>query len=513
VEKRLEFRIYSLLERDLKEGNIERFLIRSCRFIKSCLNSGKVFIFLNSGNEEFLIDSRGKSYPQGIDSLFRERFLIRAFRSSKVTTSPKPLSLDGFPKQYAAASPLGGKNPLGAVVAFSRAGQPFSPVQKKTLKAISSLLSPLVSLGFSRKGEGGKSLPRFMLELAEGVISSPSIEDALSSILNVISSLYPDAFVAVRLREGNLLRIKARKGPPIWYSLQRDFQIGEGGAGHAALGRTPLFIPDVEADSRFIKFFPDTPGLVRSYLGIPLLYQDSLLGILDLNFPQKREITQDEISFLTISAHFAALALQALVSREEALSRHKELKETLLGTITSLSLAVEAKDSFTGSHIKELQDACRRIGSLLGLTSEELEDLQYASVLHDIGKVGIPDSVLRKPDKLTPEEWQIMKQHSIIGERIISSIPGLEKVSRYVRWHHERWDGKGYPDGLKGEEIPLPARILSVVDAYSAMREKRPYRGSLPQEIALRELRENAGTQFDPEVVEVFLSLFSPKKE
>jgi HD-GYP domain-containing protein (c-di-GMP phosphodiesterase class II) len=146
------------------------------------------------------------------------------------------------------------------------------------------------------------------------------------------------------------------------------------------------------------------------------------------------------------------------------------------------------------------------VGSRMGLTDAELRMLQYAAVLHDIGKIGIPGNILNKPEALTREEFETMAQHTIIGERIISRIDYLVPIARIIRSAHERWDGAGYPDGYRGEQIPLASRILLVCDAFDAMTTDRPYRGALPIESALRELERHAGTQFDPRVVDVFLA-------
>jgi HD-GYP domain-containing protein (c-di-GMP phosphodiesterase class II) len=148
------------------------------------------------------------------------------------------------------------------------------------------------------------------------------------------------------------------------------------------------------------------------------------------------------------------------------------------------------------------------VGSRMGMSDGELRMLQYAAVLHDIGKIGIPGSILNKPDSLTRDEFDTMAQHTVIGERIISRIDYLVPIARIIRSAHERWDGSGYPDGLGGEDIPLAARILLVCDAFDAMTTDRPYRRALPIDTALTELSANAGAQFDPRVVDVFLASY-----
>ncbi|NLV86438.1 MAG: HD domain-containing protein, partial [Clostridiales bacterium] len=145
----------------------------------------------------------------------------------------------------------------------------------------------------------------------------------------------------------------------------------------------------------------------------------------------------------------------------------------------------------------------------LGLSPKELDELQLLSKLHDIGKIGIDDCILNKPDKLSEDEWKIMKRHPEIGHRIAMSSPQLEHIADYILYHHERWDGKGYPKGLKEHEIPVLSRILAVADAYDAMTEDRVYRKALSKEAAIKEIELNAGTQFAPDIARIFLSIMA----
>lgn len=181
--------------------------------------------------------------------------------------------------------------------------------------------------------------------------------------------------------------------------------------------------------------------------------------------------------------------------------RGRALEESYTITVQALATAIEAKDHTTGGHIERV----RSLGLLLAgeLVPRDAKDPQmaYGFLLHDIGKLSVPDAILRAPGALTEKQWALMRRHPEEGVRMLSSIPFLDKALYVVRHHHERWDGTGYPDGLAGEEIPLWARIFSVVDALDAMTAERPYRSAEPYEAALEELRRHAGTQFDPEVV------------
>jgi HD-GYP domain-containing protein (c-di-GMP phosphodiesterase class II) len=193
-------------------------------------------------------------------------------------------------------------------------------------------------------------------------------------------------------------------------------------------------------------------------------------------------------------------------SYERELRRSKELQERSVATVRALATAVAERDNGTGNHIQRVHD----LGLLLAreVVPEEAEDpeLAYGFILHDIGKVAVPDAVLRKPGPLDRDEWELMKAHPEVGARILDPLPFLRRAREVVLHHHERWDGNGYPHRLGGEKIPLWARIFAVADAVDAMTRARPY-GPVPLEAALAELSSQAGTQFDPRCVASFLAL------
>jgi HD-GYP domain-containing protein (c-di-GMP phosphodiesterase class II) len=175
--------------------------------------------------------------------------------------------------------------------------------------------------------------------------------------------------------------------------------------------------------------------------------------------------------------------------------------------VESLANALEAKDEYTGDHARALAELALAVGHELGLSEDELKTLELAALFHDIGKIGVGSEIIRKPGPLTGPEMNEVRRHPEIGEQILAPVPFLQPIRPIVRACHERWDGKGYPDGLSGGSIPLAARIIFVCDAYHAMTTTRPYRAALPETEGLRRLKLSAGTQFDPRVVEAFVGL------
>lgn len=213
-----------------------------------------------------------------------------------------------------------------------------------------------------------------------------------------------------------------------------------------------------------------------------------------LNFYELRAIIANSLSG-------GAKAPKTLPSPEDVITKN------YLSTLKVLNRILGARDPYTRKHSKKVSEYAVKIARELGLSADEQEVMREAALLHDIGKVGIAESILNKPSKLNPQEWAEVKKHTQIGEGFLEPIQVLHIEQSMIRHHHERYDGKGYPDHLKGEEIPLYARILSVADAYEAMVSPRPYRKALSPLEAIKELRKCSGTQFDPHIVRIFIKI------
>jgi diguanylate cyclase (GGDEF)-like protein len=218
------------------------------------------------------------------------------------------------------------------------------------------------------------------------------------------------------------------------------------------------------------------------------------------------ELSIDASMGVAVLPHEAASADHALQVADERMYANKRSRSAARSQAGEVLLrTMHAKQPELDEHSSNVAELATRVARRLGLGGEALDEIARAAELHDIGKVGVPDAILNKPSSLTDGEWEFIYQHTILGERILHGAPALRPVARLVRASHERWDGTGYPDRLRGEEIPLGARIVAVCDAYEAMTANRSYRAAVSRELACQELRRSAGTQFDPEVVQAFL--------
>jgi PAS domain S-box-containing protein len=303
--------------------------------------------------------------------------------------------------------------------------------------------------------------------------------------------------------------------------LTEDEQIFHAVSGHAfdfAPGRvTPReeticsrlvagIVPEVIPDTRQMAAVAQLPGVldgVASYVGVPVwLPGGQLFGTLCAADSRPAEsLSERDTSLLHVLA--AILGDQIDHQRKRVVQAQAHAERAAL---SALLAALDARDRYTGTHSQAVVELARAVAAELGLPRDEIESAGQVAQLHDLGKVGVPDTILQKPGPLTALEWELMHQHPAIGARIVSAIEPLSHLAPAILAEHERWDGDGYPDGLAGEEIPVAARITLVCDAYHAMISDRPYRLALGREHAIEELRQHSGTQFDPAVVTALLA-------
>ncbi|GBF33089.1 HD-GYP domain [Desulfocucumis palustris] len=280
------------------------------------------------------------------------------------------------------------------------------------------------------------------------------------------------------------------------YHPKIGFQPGKGIAGSIIASGKGEIVNDVISDPRYIR------GTIKisSMMCAPLKIKDRVIGAINVSSAQPLNYTAEDLKILS------ALALQSAAAIENA-RLYDRLKDTFLTAVYTLAETIEKRDPYTGGHTKRVMQYSLAIGKELGLADGDMERLRLAAILHDVGKIGIRDNILLKSSKLTLEEFSLIKMHTIYGQQVLKHIKYFKDIIPGVMYHHERFDGKGYPEGLRGEEIDIIARIIAVADSYDAMTTDRPYRKGLCHEAAVEELKRCSGSQWDSDVVEAFLRI------
>jgi len=275
-----------------------------------------------------------------------------------------------------------------------------------------------------------------------------------------------------------------------------------------------LLLNEPRSDQRFAQLVWDER--IESLLSVPLISRSELIGILTVfNKKDDEGFTEQDKRLLSIIAGESVHVLTnaRLIEKEREMHQVQarlqvELEQSYLDTVQNLARAVEYRDADTGVHLIRITEYCELIAEGLKLPAEQARLILYASPMHDVGKIGVPDHVLLKPGKLNEEEWKIMQDHTVMGAEILGGSKGdiLQLAAQIALTHHERWDGSGYPNGLAGPEIPIGGRILAVADVWDALRSKRPYKEVWPVEECRAALEEKRGTHLDPQIVDIFLA-------
>jgi len=289
-------------------------------------------------------------------------------------------------------------------------------------------------------------------------------------------------------------------------------QLGDGYAGKVALKREDLYIPDLQkVESSLSK----APLLVeegfRTYYGVPLIARGSLVGVLEIFNRSSLEPNDEWVSYLHTLAGQAAIAIDNISLFNDLQRSNTNLLQAYNATIEGWAQALELRDMETEGHSRRVVKITMALAKRQGFKGQELVNIQRGALLHDIGKMGVPDSILQKTGKLSPEEWEVMKLHPVYAFEWLSSIEYLRPALDIPHYHHEKWDGSGYPHGLKGEQIPIAARIFAIVDVWDALLSDRPYRKAWSKEKTLTYIQEESGKHFDPEIVTLFLKYVSEK--
>ena len=334
-----------------------------------------------------------------------------------------------------------------------------------------------------------------MYSISEMARHTDDMEELFDRMVEMTSIITRSDEISVFLldRETDQLVPKRFSGPR---EDRSPIPLGAGIVGKAVLEkRSVMLIPDKQRE------LPIPHRSRGTFLSLPMAIKDEVFGVVNISKGSHDEgFTDKELHLLQ-----NMIAKSSLTLENHAL--YEGLYDNLMDTLRSLIGAVEAKDLYTRDHSKRVMDYSILTAREMGLPLADLETLRFAGFIHDIGKIGIQDEVLLKPGRLNDEEIAIIRTHPIIGENIIKPLKFLKKEQLIVRHHHERYDGKGYPDGLGGEEIPILARILAVVDTYDAITSTRPYRTAKGHAFGVEELERCSRTQFDPDAARAFLSV------
>lgn len=344
------------------------------------------------------------------------------------------------------------------------------------------------------------------------ITSSLDLRFTLAVILEQVTTQLGVHAADVLLLSPHSLELTYAAGHGLGASMrgQRRQRLGEGHAGKVALERQLVGVTNLrEGPAQFGPSNSTIDQAFASYYGVPLMAKGEVKGVLEVFHRDPLAPDAEWLAFLHTLAGQAAIAIDNAQLFENLQAVNRELVLAYDATLEGWSRALDLRDKETEGHSRRVTELTSRLGRTVGMSEEELMHVRRGALLHDIGKLGIPDGILLKPGKLTDDEWAIMKQHSSYGYELLAPIAHLRQALDIPYCHHEKWDGTGYPRGLKGEQIPLAARLFAVVDVWDALRSDRPYRPAWPAERALEHIRSQVGRHFDPQAVEAFLHLAS----
>lgn len=302
-----------------------------------------------------------------------------------------------------------------------------------------------------------------------------------------------------------MLRFAAGLGFRTELVQQSEIRFGEGLAGLAAKERTLVMDNDLRAAStQWTRRRLADAEQVVCYCAAPLIAKGRVIGVLE-TFHRSNEPRDSEWrEFLLTLAGQAAIAIDNATLFNDLQTSNSGLREAYERTIEGWAHALSLRDMETIEHSRRVTEMTVRLAHALGMTDEQLVHVRRGALLHDIGKMGVPDNVLGKTGPLDEQEWQIMRRHPVYASEMLSAIDFLHPALPIPTYHHEKWDGSGYPDGLKGRQIPLEARIFAVIDVWDALTSNRPYRDAWPEDKAVQYLHEQAGKHFDPSILDAF---------
>lgn len=409
--------------------------------------------------------------------------------------------------------PLVSKNEhLGLIIGIFKEPREFTERDAKIMQGISYQVSSALEQARLYKDSINKSMElshkvetiQVMHEIDRSILSTLNSEEILETVTRIVTRIVPCERATIAFVDNERKGFTFAAGFGTTVVPKGAFVPFENTSATEVIKTGRIQIETNLMDVK--ELLPIEEGLKKegfiSHIRIPLIVKSEIIGILNIGSKRPAAFTTEDISTLE------KLAYQISVALENA-RLFADLEELFIATVKSLSSAIDAKSPWTAGHSGRVTKYALDIGKEMGFSEKEMKDLELAGLLHDIGKIGTYESVLDKPGKLTDEEYEIIKKHPAKGAEILKEIKQLKDVIPFVKYHHERFDGRGYPEGLKDGDIPLGARIMSIADTFDAILSDRPYRPSPGIEYAMSEIKKNAGIQFDPKVAEVFLRVLS----
>jgi PAS domain S-box-containing protein len=434
-------------------------------------------------------DLIGRKFLSVLAPESRER-AIRAFKRVKNGRTVKAYELAIIDKNgdyfyvRASGSPIKCKGKIVGIFGFAT----DITVHKKNLIYLSKIIKEM----------------SILYDIGEQLSSTINLDLLFSKILMYLSQTfgYQRAGILLIDRKHHCLIMRATTRPFAAMKQHRKIPLDRGITGHVATTGKAYICNNTRKNRHYLALDRKT----RSEVTVPLIAGDKTIGVINVESYTPNAFDNDDIRILTLIARQAAIAI-------ENSRLYESLEESYLDTIKALVSAMEAKDHYTRGHSERVRKYAMMIANRLKLNEQQLKELNHAGYLHDIGKIGIKDTLLSKVEPLTDDEYELIKKHPEIGNGILKDVKHLASTCAIIRCEHERYDGNGYPHGLKKTEIPLGARIIAVADAFDAMTTDRPYRRAISKKRALKVLKDESGKQFDPKVVKTFLAaLKRPKK-
>ncbi|MDO8568966.1 MAG: HD domain-containing phosphohydrolase [Dehalococcoidales bacterium] len=367
-------------------------------------------------------------------------------------------------------------------------------------------------VGLSKK-EGSPAKPdeclALLYDVGKKVGAASEVSELLDEIMRMTIKTLRAVASSVLLVDQNRgdLYFEVAEGKVETSLRQVRLSLNSGIAGWVARNARPTIVNDVAGDKRFNKGIDKTTGFVtKSVLAVPMVWEHRVIGVLEvLNKADGSGFNKQDLE-----------VLQALASTAAAVISNARLQQAVItgysSTIKALVAAIDAKDPYTRGHSQRVMQYALLGSNAFPLSVEELQTIEFGALLHDIGKIGIDDAILRKSDCLTQEEWFVVHKHPQIGANIIGEVAFLKKTKDIILYHHERYDGTGYPAGLKGENIPLGARLVAVADTLDTMTSDRPYRAALETGEAMAKIGELVGTQLCPRAVKALTSALKTRQ-